>query len=353
MSSSATSEPPPPAVSVLIAVHDGEAYLEVAMRSIMSQTLENIEIVVVDDASTDATPAILARLAAEDPRIRVARLETNRRLAAALNHGLALVRAPYVARMDADDIAYPDRLAVQKRYLDAHPEVILVGASVERIDADGRLLWRSHRPRDGFCVRWLARFSLTIQHPTFMFRRTAPDGTALAYDPARPLSQDHAFVCRALDHGAVVCLAEVLLKYRVHGGAVTRTKATEQRRHSREICTAFQARELPGDIFDALAAFRDCYFGLEPVAPGTLGAVFAGARAMRAHDGARHPERRAWISRQLAQLLLSALQRGRLGKSAIALAFLRHGPDFLMPLALRALEIRRLMPRALSSDPDV
>jgi glycosyltransferase involved in cell wall biosynthesis len=148
-----TPLPSGPQVSVLIAVYNGLPYLEAALRSIMDQTLREIEIIVVDDASTDDTPAVLARLATEDPRIRVETLTENLRLPGALNRGLELVRAPLVARMDADDIADPKRLAVQKRFMDAHPDIILCGTSIRQIDAGGTYIRTSQRPRDAVCCR--------------------------------------------------------------------------------------------------------------------------------------------------------------------------------------------------------
>lgn len=92
------SAPSDPRVSVLLAVHNGVAFVEEAVRSMMQQTLREIEIIVVDDASTDETPTILAKLAAEDPRIRRVTLAENRRLPGALNAGLEVARAPLVAR---------------------------------------------------------------------------------------------------------------------------------------------------------------------------------------------------------------------------------------------------------------
>jgi glycosyltransferase involved in cell wall biosynthesis len=97
-----------PKVSCLLPVYNGEQFIEEAVRSLLAQTLKNFELVVVDDGSTDSTPRKLAALNAEDQRLRILR-QANGGIVAALNAGLGLCRAGYIARMDADDVAAPDR----------------------------------------------------------------------------------------------------------------------------------------------------------------------------------------------------------------------------------------------------
>lgn len=341
-----------PAVTVLLAVHNGQRYLEDALRSIMVQTLRDIEILVVDDCSDDDTPAILARLAAEDTRIRVLRAPENLRLAGALNHGLDHARGAYVARMDDDDFSFPERLDIEKRFLDAHPDITLVGSSIEWMDEDGRSLRRSVRARDSFAVRWTVRFFLNVSHPTFMFRRTLPDGTPLRYDRRWRLTEDHDFVCRLLQAGGqVVCLPDVLLRYRFHAKSVSRSKFHDQMAEAAEIGAAFQRAELPDEIYTALAPLRACYFHFAPATPDQVAGAFRGAMAMLAHDIARHPERAAWLRRQTAQFLVWALGRGNISKPALAGAFLRHAPTLIPALGLRLLETKGLLPGFMNSDP--
>jgi glycosyltransferase involved in cell wall biosynthesis len=118
-----------------MAVRDGAPWVAEAVASVLGQTAGDLELIVIDDGSTDATPELLAR-------VRDARLRVDRRAAAgltpSLNRGLALARAPLVARLDADDLALPDRLARQGAFLAAHPEVGLLGGGVRELDADGR-----------------------------------------------------------------------------------------------------------------------------------------------------------------------------------------------------------------------
>ena len=141
-----------PTVSVLLPVRDGAATLAQALASIAAQTLADHEVVAVDDGSTDETPAILRTAAAADPRIRVVTTAPSG-IAAALREGLALCRAPLVARADADDLSHPERLAEQARFLDARPEIELCGTHVEILglgdEAAGRGMTRHAAWLDG------------------------------------------------------------------------------------------------------------------------------------------------------------------------------------------------------------
>jgi glycosyltransferase involved in cell wall biosynthesis len=115
----------PPRISILMPIRNEERYLQSALDSLYRQSLADWELVAVDDGSCDATPGILARAAAGDPRVRVIRREGGG-LVAALNEGLAACRAPLIARMDGDDICHPRRLDLQADFLDAHPDTGLV-----------------------------------------------------------------------------------------------------------------------------------------------------------------------------------------------------------------------------------
>ena len=118
-------------------VRDGERFVGEAVESVLGQTLADLELIVVDDGSTDSTPALLAGFARADARVRVLTQAVGG-LTSTLNAGCALVRAPLIARMDADDVALPDRLERQVAFLDAHPDVALLGGGIVLVDEAGR-----------------------------------------------------------------------------------------------------------------------------------------------------------------------------------------------------------------------
>src|SRR5262249_39912793 len=136
-----------PAVSVVMSVFNGERYLDEAIGSILSQTFRDFEFIVIDDGSTDSTPQIFAGYPKTDPRTVVHR-QAHQGIIAALNAGCSLARGGYIARMDADDVALPERLQRQVEYLESCPKVGVVGSSINIIDADGKLVSITTFPTD-------------------------------------------------------------------------------------------------------------------------------------------------------------------------------------------------------------
>jgi glycosyltransferase involved in cell wall biosynthesis len=128
------SSNPSPRVSILMTVYNGMPYLPAAIESMLKQTFQDFEFIIVNDGSTDGTVAYLDSLA--DPRIHVVHRE-NGGTAAAANQGLQHCRGEYIARMDSDDISLPHRLATQVAFLDQHPRVGLVGAQMAPLGETG------------------------------------------------------------------------------------------------------------------------------------------------------------------------------------------------------------------------
>ena len=141
----------PPLVTVLVAVHNGGAALRASVDSILGQTFADFELVVVDDGSTDDTAGFLASVA--DSRLRVLS-GPHQGLGAALRRGLDRARGEYIARQDADDIAHPDRLTAQVAFLDAHPDVVLVGAHAFMHDGVGKRLGVLAHPTSEHALAW-------------------------------------------------------------------------------------------------------------------------------------------------------------------------------------------------------
>ena len=208
-----------PSISVLIPVHNGADYLDEALASLAAQTFSDFEIVVVDNASTDGTPDLLARWTACEPRLRTLRLERNQ-LAASLNRAADLARAPIFARLDADDIARPDRFARQYAALRDRPSVGLLGSSATLIDGGGRRLGEIRPPQADKDIRhWHATSSAII--PSSAMMRAEVFRRAGGYREGLNISEDYDLWIRMGEHGALANLAEILIDYRVHGGSVT------------------------------------------------------------------------------------------------------------------------------------
>jgi glycosyltransferase involved in cell wall biosynthesis len=204
-----------PALSVVMPVRNGAPYLSAAMESVLGQTFPDFELVVLDDASTDGTPGLLEGWAARDPRIRVVRSPGPLGTAESSNQVVALARATICARMDADDVAHPDRLRRQWDLLARHPDVVLVGTLWEGIDPDGRLV----RPRD----RWaLLRRSglLPFTHGSIMFRRADFDAVG-GYRAECGFGAARVLCIQLARRGRVLVVPDALYRYRFHAASVT------------------------------------------------------------------------------------------------------------------------------------
>ena len=237
-----------PRITVLTTVYNGARYLNEAIESVLADGFDDFELVIVDDASTDATPQILADAAARDARIVLLRHEPNRGIPAAANRGLAVARGEYIARLDADDISLPGRLARQVAFLDAHPEVAMVSMNYEDIDASGAVIGRSHRDHPPSVVEYLLNFSNSLGgHSQVMFRRSAVQAAG-GYDESCPVLLDYDLWTRIVRHGRIVVLPELGMRYRIHGESIsarTRTKQIEVgKRVVQRTLSAYLARPL-------------------------------------------------------------------------------------------------------------
>ncbi|MFT8242525.1 glycosyltransferase [Roseomonas sp. BN140053] len=232
-----------PAVSVVLPVRDGARFLEAAVNSILGQSLRELELLVVDDGSRDETPAILRRLAAADARLRVLS-GPPLGLVPALNRGLREARAPLVARMDADDVAAPERLARQVAALEAAPEVALLGTGWRVVRADGQPRRDVSPPTGSEAIRAALVRANPIAHPTVILRRAAVLGVG-GYRPAFRLAEDFDLWLRLAERHELRNLPEPLLDYREHAGQ-SAWQALEQRALSEMGALAAAARRRAG-----------------------------------------------------------------------------------------------------------
>ena len=221
--------PTVPLVTVLVAVHDGEPYLATALDSILGQTFSDLELLVVDDASADGTSSLLERL--EDPRLRVLRNDRRRGLAASLNTGLGAARGVYVARLDADDVAMPDRLERQLAAIRSAERTAIVGSAAMELDEAGRVGPLHVMPAGAVAVRWAGLFSSPFLHPTVLIERDVLERHEFRYDERYEESEDYELWSRLLDvaDGANVSIPLVL--YRVHPFQASKRRRDLQREY--------------------------------------------------------------------------------------------------------------------------
>jgi glycosyltransferase involved in cell wall biosynthesis len=190
-------------VSVLVPCYNAERFVAQALESLLGQTYKNVEIYALDDGSTDSTATILAMFAERDSRIEVIRSDVNRGLIATLNHGVAAAEGEFIARLDADDIAAPDRLALQLALLRGRPEISVVGSGANVIDAvSGR--WR--RPQPARCfdpagAEFMSLFATPISHPTMVARVEAMRDHPYGVGAASLHVEDYELFARMLFRG--------------------------------------------------------------------------------------------------------------------------------------------------------
>lgn len=228
-----------PTVSVLLPVLNGERYLSEAIESVLRQTFSDFELFILDDGSTDASPTIARSYAAHDQRVQV-HTHPASGLAATLNRGLELARGRYIARMDADDVCMPQRLAVQTAFLDAHPTIGLCGSHVVAFSDIGESRWSY--PTSDAALRCAMLFSNPFAHPTVMLRKAVLDQHALRYDTRFVRAQDYALWAAVAEHCQLANLPQPLLRYRVHEAQVTRSDAETQMLGARAVREAQLAR---------------------------------------------------------------------------------------------------------------
>ena len=202
---------PEPTVTVLMTLHNKGPYVEEAVRSVLASTFTDLELLVVDDASTDDGVAVVKRIS--DPRIRILESAVNTGRPAAANRGYAAARGRYVAVLDADDRMHPERLAKQVAYLEAHPEVGVVGSWLQQFGARSLV----HRfPATDAEARALTPFGMPVSYGTCMLRRAVLEAHGLRCPEAwLTPGMDYLFMLDVGRHTRYANLPEVLTDYRI------------------------------------------------------------------------------------------------------------------------------------------
>jgi len=206
-----------PRVSVIMAAYNSADYVRDAVDSIVNQTFGDIELIIVNDGSTDRTGEILDRCAEADSRITVIH-QPNRGLPASLNRAISQAHGTYLARMDADDISLPERLEEQVEFMESHSEIGLCGTACRMFGDASGVSWTTTDPDE---IRSRLLFWPCVVHPTVMMRRSLIAEYDLYYDPHFAQAEDYELWTRISEVTKIANLSEVHLLYRVTSGQKT------------------------------------------------------------------------------------------------------------------------------------
>jgi len=239
-----TTDASTPALSVVMPVYNVERFIDEAIDSVLGQTFTDLELVIVDDASTDSTWDIVTKRAVDEPRIRLIRNEKNVGAAAAANAGIRAAFAPLIARMDGDDVSVATRFEKQVATLNAHPHFAVVGTFASHINEHGQLLSLS-----GTGPTTEAEFDNLRRagKPTMVFGGTALFARDLferigGYNPVIRIAEDLELFDRMADEGPVIAIPEPLLLYRLHPDSTVERTFLEGRRVHRFVAARRQAQ---------------------------------------------------------------------------------------------------------------
>lgn len=224
-----------PLISVIIPCYNAERYVELAVRSVMEQSYTNLEILCCDDCSTDGTLPILQKLAAEDSRIKILRNEANLGVVGTLNRLVSTASGAYIARMDADDISLPDRIARQLSFLQQNPQIDFCGCNAFHINDCGKVTGRTTLPESYDDVKFFLPYYSTFYHPAIFARAEILKQNA--YDKDFLHAEDYELWCRLIFLKGMkgANLKERLLKYRINLQGVSKRNAEKQMESSARI----------------------------------------------------------------------------------------------------------------------
>jgi hypothetical protein len=327
-----------PRVTVLMAVHNGEPYVRDAVRSVLGQTLDDFEFVIVDDASTDGTVDTIESFG--DARIRMMRNERNLGQVPSLNIGLREARGEIVARIDADDVARPVRLERQLAVLDADRRVGLVGSWLTLIDERDRHVGALRKTLADYVdfVFHTLIMRVWVSHPAAMYRRE-PVIALGGYDEATGPSEDKDLWRKlALERWDARIVPQELVIYRLHEAQLSQTQAAHQRdvdAHSQERFLRDLAPDIDATGVRMLLA-DDSALWLADIDVGAVDRVLDGADQRLGLDPEQRVRLRAlvgqWLlgvaagrpwtsrSRLIASYALSLLSRGARSRALLAAA---------------------------------
>lgn len=213
-----------PFVSVLMPVYNAEAYLKLAIESIINQTYKNFELILVNDGSTDKSEMIIQDF--KDPRVILINNPENKGLIATLNHGISICKGTYILRMDADDISSLDRIEKQVAFMEEHLNVGVLGGYMKDLGNGSSAVHKFYTDHESIKCNLL--FNSALAHPTVIFRKNIIDNLSLVYSQEYKDAEDYELWERLSSVTTFSNLPEVILQYRIHANQVSQSKSASQ-----------------------------------------------------------------------------------------------------------------------------
>lgn len=223
---------PQPKLSVVMPVYNAAPYLREAIESVLNQTFSDFEFIIIDDGSKDESAAIINSYS--DARIQHITHEKNQGLIATLNEGVELAKAPYVARMDPDDISKSTRLEKQYAYLSTHAKVVAVGTDATVISTDGRKLYEQVTIQNNEALQLILAVACPFVHGSVMFRKTVVEAVG-GYRKEAYTAEDYDLWVRLAKDGELANLKESLYRYRYNPAGESQTKSVQQKKMIQQI----------------------------------------------------------------------------------------------------------------------
>lgn len=258
-----------PPVSVLMATHNCAPFLGEAVQSLLHQTFEDFELIIIDDASTDETPCLLRRFQDMDPRVRCERNERNRRLGPSLNRGLRLCRCDLVARADADDVFSRQRLEKQVAFMNGRPEVGVLSAVEAVVDEQGKFIRFKPTLTEDDEIRFYHMFTHAMSHTAVIYRRELVEKVGEYDESFATGPEDYDLYARLLHVTRFANLPEALVQYRVRAGSDEQAPYPWRQRMKNQIAARQLGRFLGREVSESEAgALWELYHGYSRMPSG-------------------------------------------------------------------------------------
>lgn len=205
-----------PTISVVMSAFNEADFVREALDSILAQTYQDFEVIVVNDASTDTTGAILEEYAQNDPRIMVLHNRRNMRMASSVNKAMKHARGRYIVRMDADDISLPTRFETQLNYLEKHVQTVAIGSQCYTIDENGHVTGEKLFPLNHAQVYDYIYHFVPVQQPSMMIARHRLPKNFVMHSTTCRIGEEIELLFKLFQYGKVENVPQKLLKYRIH-----------------------------------------------------------------------------------------------------------------------------------------